>query len=345
MNKRDPFFDIVKLLAVFMVVFRHVMFSSELLLFPIPVANATVGMNMPVFFIMSGWFAWPTIVSSDWRKLGLHLKSYMWPTIVLIVFFACIEPFAVGASWSLRDVFVLSTKRWLFGPWFIWTLCECYLLLFLCRFLARSASCKGMFQVSVVVGFALLMCVNCRFFFVSCLRSMFPYFLIGCFLRRSNVRPWEWKWLSIVFGVIFVLVVLLEGDARECGMSFYRAETSWRAFGSLNSAMTLFARPVVGVMGSLSFMWLVKLAVDMTQTSTAGRAVVGFLAKGGGLTLAIYLLHQWILKQVVALYPQFVDTRSGVLLLSVVLFCSVWFLADLTMNRVVFLRKWMWGRS
>ena len=141
------------------------------------------------------------------------------------------------------------------------------------------------------------------------------------------------------------MVVLLEGDARECGMSFYRAETSWRAFGSLNSAMTLFARPVVGVMGSLSFMWLVKLAVDMTQTSTAGRAVVGFLAKGGGLTLAIYLLHQWILKQVVALYPQFVDTRSGVLLLSVVLFCSVWFLADLTMNRVVFLRKWMWGRS
>ncbi len=345
MNKRDPFFDIVKLLAVFMVVFRHVMFSSESLLFSITVANATVGMNMPVFFIMSGWFAWPTIENSDWRKLGLHLKSYMWPTIVLTVFFACIEPFAVGSSWSLRDVFVLSAKRWLFGPWFIWTLCECYLMLFLCGCFARRYRRKGLFLASVGVGFALLMCVNCRFFFVSCLRSMFPYFLIGSFLRRSNVRPWEWKWLSIVFGVIFVSVVLVEGDARECGMSFYRAETSWSAFGSWNSCLTLFARPIVGIMGSLSLMWLVKIAVDAAQKLTVGRATVGFLSKGGGLTLAIYLLHQWILKQVVALYPQFVDTRSGVLLLSVVLFCSVWLLADLTMNRVVFLRKWMWGRS
>ncbi len=188
------------------------------------------------------------------------------------------------------------------------------------------------------------MCVDCRFCFVSCLRSMLPYFLLGWFLRRSNVRPWEWKWLSIAFGAIFVSVALFEGDAWECGMSFYRAETSWRAFGSLNSAMTLFARPVVGVMGSLSFMWLVKLAVDMAQMSTVGRAAVGFLAKGGGFTLAIYLLHQWILKQVVALYPQFVVSRCGVLLLSVALFCFVWFLADLTMSRVVFLRKWMWGR-
>lgn len=202
------------------------------------------------------------------------------------------------------------------------------------------------------------MCVNCRFFFVSCLRSMFPYFLIGSFLRRSNVRPWEWKWLSIAFGVIFVSVVLVEGDARECGMSFYRAETSWSAFGSWNSCLTLFARPIVGIMGSLSFMWLVKIAVDAAQKLTVGRATVGFLSKGGGLTLAIYLLHQWILKQVVALYPQFVDTRSGVLLLSVVLFCSVWLLADLTMNRVfscvngcggghekIFKYAWLRGKS
>ena len=341
MKTRDPFFDIAKLLVIFMVVFRHTMFASETLLFPTWVANATVGMNMPFFFILSGWFAWPTIEACDWSKLGRHLKSYMWPTITTIVLFASILPFIDGTAWRVDEVLVRSVKTWLFGPWFIWVLCECYLIVFLAHGRGRSFG-KTMGIVLVVFLFLMLL-PDCRgIVFKTFLRDMLPYFVIGTVFRYFRFRPWERNGMGAFALVTFVLIVIFEGDARQIGMSFYHTDSSWRAFMDIRGALTLFARPAMGILGSIGFMWVVHKCVGLLMESS--RKVLCVLARGGGLTLSIYLLHQWILSRIVVAWPNIVSTRSDVVMLSVVLFIGVWGISEITVNQIPGVRKWFWGR-
>ena len=78
---RDPYFDIVKAVAISMVVFCHVMTIAPTGTFPTWINNFRVGMNMPVFFILSGYFAWSTIEAHDWRKLVGNIRSYFQPAL------------------------------------------------------------------------------------------------------------------------------------------------------------------------------------------------------------------------------------------------------------------------
>lgn len=79
---RDPFFDVVKAAAIMLVVFGHVVgLLSAPNLLPCVFDNVRIGFNMPIFFLIAGWFAWPGIEKRDWRKLLLTLRSYFMPTL------------------------------------------------------------------------------------------------------------------------------------------------------------------------------------------------------------------------------------------------------------------------
>ena len=324
-----------------MVVFRHVMFSSDTMLFPTWVANATA--NMPVFFLLSGWFAWPTIAAHDWHKLGRHLKSYMWPTVSLIVIFACAQPFYDGTSWNLRDVFVSSVKTWLFGPWFIWVLCECYLIMFVSHIIG------GNLRRTLVVAIAALLILMFvpdyqGIVYKLSLRHMFPYFVIGAMFRSLDIRLWENNWIGLLSLLAFLLYAFFAGDASKNGMSFYTADSSWRAFLSWRSGVTFFARPVVGVLGSIGFMWGIKRILSVALPVKSVTALVDVLAKGGTLTLAIYLLHQRLLSWSVAVCPELVADKLRVIVTSIGLFTTCWILSEITVNRIPFARKWIWAK-
>lgn len=343
MKTRDPFFDIVKLLAIFMVVFRHVMFSSDTMLYPTWVSNATVGMNMPVFFLLSGWFAWPTIATHDWHKLGRHLKSYMWPTVSLIVIFSCVQPFYDGMSWNFKDVFVSSVKTWLFGPWFIWVLCECYLIMFVAHI--AGGRLQRTLVIMVAVSVFLMFVPEYRgIVYKLSLRHMLPYFVIGAVFRKLDIRLWEGNLLGPLALLAFLLVVFLEGDASKNGMSFYSGDSSWSAFLSWQSAATFFARPIVGVVGSIGFMWGIKRILSVALMVRQLNVAVDVFAKGGTLTLAIYLLHQKLLAWLVGICPELVATRLYILVTALVLFSFCWIVSEVTVNRIPFTRKWIWGK-
>ena len=87
---RNPYFDIVKAVAIFMVIFCHVMWLAPVGMFPSWISNFRVGMNMPVFFVLSGYFAWPMIETRDWHKLGRNIRCYLSPALFAGVLFTSI---------------------------------------------------------------------------------------------------------------------------------------------------------------------------------------------------------------------------------------------------------------
>lgn len=75
----------VKFLAMFMVVYWHVISyrpGFELSSRPSYAANFIIAVNMPLFFMVSGFFSRHLHESGNWAKLAARLKLYFWPVVV-----------------------------------------------------------------------------------------------------------------------------------------------------------------------------------------------------------------------------------------------------------------------
>lgn len=191
-KSRDQFFDIVKAVAIFLAVFCHVMGLAPEGVFPQWFNNFRVGVNMPIFFVISGYFLWPAIEKGDWRKLIKHLRSYFQPALFFCLLYGIVG-FCVGGV----DVSVASiAKRIMLGvfvdPWFITTLAECYVIVFLAVRIGRN-------YVGAITLLAIgLLAVICRpsslpgETHLACVVNMLPCFAFGgMVLRKFDCRIWE----------------------------------------------------------------------------------------------------------------------------------------------------------
>ena len=127
-------------------------------------------------------------------------------------------------------------------------------------------------------------------------------------------------------------------------MSFYFNETSWRAFLTLRGTICMFARPLVGVTGSIGLMWLVWEITRLQFVKNYGNWSLVALSKIGMCTLGIYLLHQWILARIVQYAPGLLSTRIGVIgvVVGLTVFCFA--ITWLTQEKCAVTRKWIWGK-
>lgn len=115
MKQRDAYFDIVKAVAMYMVVVWHVL-EKNICVCGVGWGNITVslilGVNMPVFFTVAGYFAYPTIVECKWRKLLQHLRQYYSPFVAISVLFSILAVclgiifFATGSDICVETFFI-----------------------------------------------------------------------------------------------------------------------------------------------------------------------------------------------------------------------------------------------
>ena len=158
---RDPFFDIVKAVAISMVVFCHVMWIAPVGTFPVWINNFRVGMNMPVFFVLSGYFAWPMIETRDFHKLGRNIRCYLQPALFAGVLFTLIG-LAIGlVNHTPHDVVIRLVRSVFVDPWFITTLIECRRF---CLCPLRLGGARSVVAYLLLRLFYLPLCVVLRLF-------------------------------------------------------------------------------------------------------------------------------------------------------------------------------------
>jgi len=125
--KRDPFFDLLKFVAMFMVVYWHVMSyrpGFDLATMPSRAANFIISMNMPLFFMISGYFSRRLHESGDWKKLGHRLVTYFWPLATVSFIVLCLETI-VWQEHTFSQIPLLTLKAFLFHGWFFYALAIC----------------------------------------------------------------------------------------------------------------------------------------------------------------------------------------------------------------------------
>lgn len=294
-GRRDPLFDLAKALMMLWVVWGHLglyRIVAQEPDSPIWMANAKIGVNMPMFFVVGGYLAHSAFQNGTWSKIAVRIIRFIWPMASFGAFFGLVLVLC-GKGNGIRWFLEFCLGRVLHGHWFLRTFAGVYLLSSFVFRTCRTNRGKwlGFSLLYVAMLFVPLGYQHCLYWIGG--REtihMFPYFAFGLLVLRTT--PW-WRsnMLSILSGIVFLSIVFLEGDSAENGMNFWNASTYWRAiFLDRHGLLCLIARTVVGITGSVFVLWTVDLALRLVpQLST--------FAVFGTTSLGVYVLHEWPMEK------------------------------------------------
>ena len=283
--KRDPLFDVVKFLMMVWVVFLHVAswHLTEPGYVPCWLDNAMIGVNMPVFFVMAGCFAYSTFSKSSVAKLCARTICLIWPQIVLASFFAGLLLLCTGDFSSSGRIL-----RTILGFWYLKVFAVIYGLSWIIFKLTRTDWQRWCVFVLVYVVLVFdpgsiregrVYCV-----FAPNLMHMLPYYVFGLLVLSRN-QIFRNRWVTVGCGIVFISVSLFQGNSLENGMNFWVANTNWKDIVSIPSVcITFFGRTIVGIAGSIALLGGVDALLRVMPNFKR-------LAVFGTTSLGVYILH------------------------------------------------------
>ena len=290
---RNPVYDVAKFMVMLLVVAGHLtgnnIVASELGISYL--GNMNIGVAMPLFFMISGYFAARTFEVGDVKKIVARIVGFLWPLAAFGVIFGFVL-LAFGKI-TLLKAMLYPAARVCFGSWFLKTLAIIYASVAVVYKMIKPMRWR-LFVLVAIYGVLFFTAGHNRVSVMLGLPSvlhMFPYFVFGVLALKSFRPHYEWR-IAIPCGIFFLGVVFLEGDIRTNGMAFYWVPSDWQTVVADNHLFLCFwARTAVGVAGSIFVLWAVdKLLKFVPQ--------LAHLAVFGTTTLGVYVLHEWPLVQV-----------------------------------------------
>lgn len=262
-KKRELLPDVLRGFAIFMVVLGHCIqegsgtdFKLNTMYFYDELYQFIYSFHMPLFMMISGYFAWDSIErvkgsNEKWKLLGKRSAALLIP----VLGWTCLEHVqlwleqgrAYVAFWSIPLFVKYFSIRLLTNAWFLWAV-------FWCFFLAFFMHC--FFKDSIVlysIGFLLLFVIPDGMG-LGAYKYMLPYFIVAFYYRGwqqngacekrkqfqyldriKNSSDWTWIALSgILFGGLFLFFdensfIYLSGYKligkdvlRQLGIDLYR---------------------------------------------------------------------------------------------------------------------------
>ena len=286
---RDKTFDLAKFIVMLFVVYGHMpWFLTEKTDGMSYFSNFNIGVAMPLFFIVSGYFAHNTIYSGG-RKIIARIVSLLWPLASFGFCFASML-FLFGEI-SLLKLLGWPFIRILYGGWFLTTLAIVYMAHYIAIKMGKTLPLQVAILCFLYAIFLFLPRQGYIFYWTGNTVNMFPYFTFGFLVLKRFTVFRDWR-ISIPCLVIFLMVVFFEGDIHTNGMGFYWTKSDWRSILLDSHAFACFiGRFLVGVIGTISLLWSVDVLTTMFQ-------FLNNLSVFGTTTLGVYVLHEYPLRMI-----------------------------------------------
>lgn len=311
---RDTSFDLAKAAAMFMVVCSHVIFyrpGFNLVDMPSHAMNFIQVVNMPLFFMISGYFSRRLHKEGCWIKLLNRFITYFWPMVFFNIVFKSISSLAFG-EFPASQLPIAILKGILFQGWFFQSLAICDGITFLaCR-------CRQTWQVIAVciLGYAVCLVGSGRMWYVGNVVPMIPFYWFGLVLLPKILRSGRaFSLLAFLGGVALIFVTWFYGNIATNGLAFY-----WDKFDVLHPETTkilnMLLRLAVGCLGALGILWCLRMAVSKFSCLDK----LGWI---GRETLGVFFLQGWFIVYFVTPFIS-LDANVPVLLLAS---CGVYMLA------------------
>ncbi|MDE6498405.1 MAG: acyltransferase [Muribaculaceae bacterium] len=293
MKPRLHYFDMLKGIAIFMVVMGHVIAMCVREIDRAPLFKFIGAVHMPLFFFISGWMSY----RSDGRGVGIVKRAaqLIVPMVFMSTLWLWYFPHS-GLQSPLNSTFDgLWHDSWKNGYWFTLVLFEIIAVYAAIKpLLSRAKSIVteiGIFAITWGILFLIWFCVKdstvIGILSLDLMVGFFPIFCIGaiahkykdCFERATQSSP------------VFTAAIV------ACGVTLYLESWPWE-FAWLEEWMRFFIRIILHISLAIIGIAVVKpwsinaFGEDAPQD---GRPVARMWTYIGKESLAIYLLHYFFL--------------------------------------------------
>lgn len=287
--ERNLMFDFGKAIAIFMVVYSHVLFyrpGFDLRTMPSYAMNFIWVVNMPLFFMISGYFSRRLHESGDLQKLANRLIKYFWPLGFFGVFFAIVESLCCG-KYPWTNIPLWALKKFLCCGWFFYALAGCELITFLSY---RGGEKRGIRMWICCCSFAVCLLGSGRIWHAKNIVAMIPFYWFGLWtlpLILKN-RP-LCRLIAFIGGVLLIFTTYCCGSIATNGLSFYLSH-----YDILNPTvydfLLMIARYVAGLFGCLFLLMIISgVLMVLPGSAKIARSI-------GTETLGIFFIQGYVIR-------------------------------------------------
>ena len=314
---RFPHFDVIKGIAILIVVMGHVMIFGIHKIDSAFIFKITEKLHMPLFFFISGYFTYKLIDG----KIGL-------PNIIsrfkqLIIPFFCVSTLWIyyfphsGIESPLNSTWEgLYSDGWKNGYWFTLSLFE--LILIYCAIVPLFNRIRNVaFQIAIVTVLYAIIGVFIQiddasinaYIGLPLIYQFLPIFFAGIFARK-----YADKFNMVVTNNIAITTSILLG-----GFLLYYACYFWE-FPQISDSIVGFATSLVHIAVVIVAFAVVKPWCECEFSKESPSKIIKVLQYIGKESLAIYLLHYFFLFPMTSLRQPMIDMAFGFVPMFVVSF-------------------------
>lgn len=294
-KKREISFDIIRLFAIFLVVFSHII-AVGIFVFRTTIGNVILldfffHLGVPLFFMLSGALTLKNKLSvKEFYKK--KISKFIVPFIFWNIFYMCLfELGNITNNFMFRDFSFSKLGEFLymtFYPWYhLWFLNCLFILYFISPFIANfvhNEKNKKYFFAFVALYIILdifkINILNRHFYFSL---SYLIYFVIGYYLSKMDFKRYKIP-LFCLFGIGFVILFMVRTFFAE----FYVAHNHVEFVMYYLS----YARWWFIVLASLFFMIIRSFNFENLSGTKVGKAISSL----ANLTFGVYLVHPLFLQ-------------------------------------------------
>lgn len=307
MSNRLQYFDVLKGIAIFLVVMGHVLtmcirdidsaFSFKM-----------IGeIHMPIFFFISGFFSYKAIESKTFitPKLKQRFLQLIVPFIVVSALWVWYFPHSQLSSPLSAQLSSLYGDIWKNGYWF--TLCLFEIILIyagLCCIFRRTTNAAIQISISIcvwifigILTFHLLPEQICNILSLSLVFQFFPIFMVGVFASSNRHYFLYATTKSWIYTVSLIVVCL----------TIYYLCYYWE-FPYIPSGFIYIIRCIMHIALACIAIAVVKRWVETVSTPNSAISIFSYLGKE---SLSIYLLHYFMLFPIGSLQTPLRDMGLG----------------------------------
>lgn len=286
MGKRSNLVDLIKGIAIVLVIYGHVLqyFTAKLLdFFEIPMFKFTYSFHMPLFMIVSGYLFFSSIQEQGtWFIIERKIKTLFIPAFIWGGVFYSFTLFLEKRieAFSVNELIDNVT-----GVWFVYSV-------FINSILILLAYKKRGMKLIVILLAPLL------FVFIpnsTLLIFMYPFFLIGYLYhkheRRLHVIEEKLEEIALI---LFPIMLLHFGRRDYIYTSKINPFTS--SYGITLQIIINIFRWGIGLCGSLVVIHFARVLIKMNR----GKFLLDKLERLGQKTLEIYVIQRVVIENIIA---------------------------------------------
>lgn len=283
-SKRIPHLDLLKFLAIFLVLLGHATEQTSADLFwDHPVWSFIYSFHMPLFMFLCGYFflsslSKPFLVMLKKKFIQLGIPSI---TAFLIQYLIML----LTNQNAIADLCERSFMGFMNAVWFLKCVLLCYVIMYpMCK-LVKNDMLASLIAVILILLLPGADIVNLNF--------MLPFFCLGIIIakRQEQIQKHRWVWTAIFCALFFILLPFWSGR-----LTVYMVPTRLLTFSPIsldfaNLQVTLL-RLLIGLSGTMACYFLIQPVYVLVERTR----ICPTLLKIGGATLGIYFLQTFLLE-------------------------------------------------